>query len=228
MKLAKYVFGLGNPDSRYARSPHNLGFLFIDRMLAKFPSIEKDKTKLQDLWNCLVVAHKAEEISQNSNGSTVSHSQNDYPSTRIIPEHITLLASKPKTFMNLSGQAVREVYNKFSDRSAIQFVRNLIVVHDDVDLPEWQIKMKDGRINGGHRGHNGVRNIGECMCQAGLNREQSTWFMRIRIGCKRTYNGPLRDYVLSDMQADEWKEWGRRIDEYLDSKEFLGLALAVG
>lgn len=62
-----------------------------------------------------------------------------------------VLALKPMTYMNLSGEAVGE---------AARFYRippgNVVVFHDELDLPPGRIRMKKG---GGHAGHNGLRSI---------------------------------------------------------------------
>ena len=196
MKFAKYFFCLGNPGAQYDRSPHNLGFLFADRLMAYFPTIPHQKTKLQATWACLVA------------------------------ENIAIMVSKPSTFMNLSGQAVREVYNKISSTSGAEFVGQIIVVHDDVDLTDKSIQLKDGRVNGGHRGHNGLRNIGEQLGYLGLNKQQSVAFWRIRLGCKKAYQGQLNQYVLQNMPADEWDEWGKMMDSYITSPQFRELLLS--
>jgi peptidyl-tRNA hydrolase, PTH1 family len=58
---------------------------------------------------------------------------------------------QPMTFMNLSGQAVGSVANYFKIDAA-----DILVVHDELDLPAGQVKLKFG---GGHGGHNGLRDI---------------------------------------------------------------------
>ena len=193
MKFAKYFFCLGNPGAQYGKSPHNLGFLFADRLIANFPSIPQQKSKFQQLWTCL------------------------------ISNNTAILLSKPNTFMNLSGQAVKEVYDKVCNMNLSDFIAQTVVVHDDVDLADKELRLKDGKINGGHRGHNGLRNIGERFGHLGLNKQESVGFWRIRLGCKKTYQGQLNQYVLQNMPSDEWNEWGKLIDAYLLSSEFKAL-----
>src|SRR5512142_682823 len=62
-----------------------------------------------------------------------------------------VLALKPMTFMNLSGRAVAHVlrYYKLG-------IENLVVVHDELDLPLGRMRMKQG---GGLAGHNGLKSI---------------------------------------------------------------------
>jgi len=98
------------------------------------------------------------------------------------------LLAKPQTYMNDSGRAVaailRETYTTVSD---------LIVVHDELDLPLGFVRVKTG---GGHGGHNGLRSLIE---QLG-----SPDFMRVRIGIGRPEPGrDPADYVLSPFFAVE-------------------------
>jgi PTH1 family peptidyl-tRNA hydrolase len=99
-----------------------------------------------------------------------------------------VLLVKPQTYMNLSGQAVAPLVGRYR-----QAGEQLMVIHDDLDLPLGAIKVKR---RGGDAGHLGVRSIIECL--------GSGAFVRIRMGIGR----PLRkedivDYVLSPFSADE-------------------------
>ena len=86
---------------------------------------------------------------------------------------------KPQTFMNNSGRAVGG-----------QRVGDLIVVHDDLDLPEGGVRVK---VGGGAGGHNGLRSI---IGQLGND------FVRVRIGVGRPPPGmSVTDYVLGKMNA---------------------------
>jgi PTH1 family peptidyl-tRNA hydrolase len=62
-----------------------------------------------------------------------------------------LLLLKPQTFMNLSGRSVSEAmrFHKLS-------FKDLVVIHDDLDIPFGSVKLKEG---GGHAGHNGLRSL---------------------------------------------------------------------
>ncbi|MGF1470236.1 MAG: aminoacyl-tRNA hydrolase [Rubrobacteraceae bacterium] len=86
---------------------------------------------------------------------------------------------KPQTFMNNSGQAVGG-----------HRVGDLVVVHDDLDLPEGAVRVKAG---GGAGGHNGLRSI---IGQLGND------FVRVRVGVGRPPAGmTVTDYVLGKMNA---------------------------
>ena len=98
---------------------------------------------------------------------------------------------KPETFMNLSGQAVQPVaaYKKIE-------VNDILVVHDDVDLPAFDLRIKRG---GGDGGHNGLKSITE---QLGNN-----YYIRIRVGVGRPENPNMdtADWVLSALPANAFE-----------------------
>jgi len=97
-----------------------------------------------------------------------------------IGDHRVLLV-KPQTFMNLSGQSVRQVID-FYQKTA----EDLIVVHDDLDLPFGTVRIK---VGGGDGGHKGVRSLMDHLGNAA--------FTRVRLGIGKP---PFRDdteyYVL--------------------------------
>ena len=116
-----------------------------------------------------------------------------------------LILLKPLTFMILSGQAVMQ---------ALQFhklpLSQLIVVHDDLDLPFGTIRLKQG---GGHGGHNGLRSI---MGQLGKGD-----FTRLRIGIGRPTHGDTTNYVLGTIPPAEMELLPRVLDGGLDMLEMM-------
>jgi peptidyl-tRNA hydrolase, PTH1 family len=105
---------------------------------------------------------------------------------RIDSEEAVLV--KPQTFMNDSGRAVAAIL-----RDAYKTISDLIVLHDDLDLPLGSVRVK---IGGGHGGHNGLRSIIEYL--------GSSEFIRVRIGISRpALNMDAADYVLSPFLAEE-------------------------
>lgn len=96
---------------------------------------------------------------------------------------------KPQTFMNLSGQSVAKAIRHYKLTP-----KQLVVLHDEVELPTGEVRYKFG---GGHKGHNGLRSI---MSVLG-----SGDFHRIRIGVGRPQddaNG-IADYLLSFQPKEE-------------------------
>lgn len=89
---------------------------------------------------------------------------------------------KPLTFMNRSGQSVVSLARYFDLRP-----EQMLVVHDELDLPAGQVRLKQG---GGHAGHNGLRDI--------MSALGSRDFWRLRIGIDHPQErGRVVDYVLS-------------------------------
>jgi len=101
-----------------------------------------------------------------------------------------LLLLKPETFMNLSGESVG---------ACAQFYRiepnELLVVHDDVELPFGTALARAG---GGLGGHNGLRDIARVL--------GSRDFLRFRVGISRPTRGDVASYVLSRFTPEEERE----------------------
>lgn len=99
-----------------------------------------------------------------------------------------VLAVKPQTFMNLSGQAVGEAMRFYKLSPA-----DVIVFHDELDLAPGKLKVKQG---GGHAGHNGLRSIA---AHIGAD------FPRVRLGIGHPGSKDrVTGYVLSDFAKSEW------------------------
>lgn len=94
---------------------------------------------------------------------------------------------EPLTYMNLSGESVQKALAFFKVG-----LDELIVVHDELDLPFGQLRIK---VGGGTAGHNGLRSI---VAQCGGN-----GFTRVRVGIGRPRSGSVEGYVLSDFNSDE-------------------------
>lgn len=93
-----------------------------------------------------------------------------------------IVIAKPQTYMNLSGEAVRELMGRYREDAA-----GLLIVYDDIDIDTGVIRV---RREGSAGTHNGMRNI-----IALLGRQD---FARVRIGVGRPPKDfPLADYVLS-------------------------------
>ncbi len=99
----------------------------------------------------------------------------------------TVRLIKPGTFMNRSGQSVRKVLDYYNLP-----VEQLLVVHDELDLPPGVARLKKG---GGHGGHNGLRDI---LATCGPD------FLRLRLGIGHPGHKDLvTDYVLHAPGKDE-------------------------
>ena len=116
-----------------------------------------------------------------------------------------VLLLKPQTFMNLSGRSVAEAlrFHKLT-------LNDLIVIHDELDIPYGQLKLKDG---GGHAGHNGLRSLAQDLGGGG--------YLRLRIGISRPAHGAVADYVLSNFSKEEMKDLPWVLDGAADCLELL-------
>lgn len=103
-------------------------------------------------------------------------------------EAVAVLA--PQTFMNLSGDSVQPAAAFLKVPAA-----NVIVVHDELDIPFGEVRLKQG---GGHAGHNGLRSI--------MQRLGTPDFVRVRIGIGRpppSFPGDVAAFVLRNFEATE-------------------------
>ena len=98
-----------------------------------------------------------------------------------------LFLLKPQTYMNLSGRSVAAALRYYKLSPA-----DLIVIHDELDIPFGQVKIKE---SGGHGGHNGLRSLMEEL--------GSGDFLRIRVGIGRPAKGDPVKYVLGNFGKDE-------------------------
>ncbi len=106
-----------------------------------------------------------------------------------IKDHAVMLA-KPMAFMNRSGEPVQKLAAYFKIPS-----KELIVVHDDIDLAFGRLKIKE---KGGHGGHKGLKSIIRAVGQDA--------FVRVRIGIGRSETGnSVSDHVLGRFYDDEAK-----------------------
>ena len=188
------VVGLGNPGRKYVNTRHNIGRDILLEIINRgdFSDVQTDR-----------YAH-----SLISDGYVTS--------ARVLPREATdtagrLIIALPETFMNRSGEAVRELMKKYSLTH-----EEVVVVYDDIDLPFGRVKISKDRGDGGH---NGVKSI---VAQVGTKN-----FSRIRIGiCPTNETGekskPHKDvvsrYVLGHLSPKETEAFAlviERVEEAL-------------
>ena len=120
----------------------------------------------------------ADELARRHGGSWRMRKKAEAAPITLGLQDVTLL--KPTTFMNNSGSALAG-HNRAED---------LIVVHDDLDLPEGDVRVK---VGGGAGGHNGLRSV--------IGRHGPD-FVRVRVGIGRPPPGMgVTDYVLGKMNS---------------------------
>ena len=174
---------LGNPGKEYFRNRHNVGFLLAEKL--PFGNALPWQNKFKGLYAGMDRDRLAEFIS-----SGISADSGESPRLHFI---------KPQTFMNLSGESVSRAASFFKIKSD-----NVLVVHDELELPMGTVSLK---FSGGLGGHNGLRSM-----KASLGTAD---FWRLRIGIGRPDSrlpgegGPpgsgegIVDWVLSDFSDAE-------------------------
>jgi PTH1 family peptidyl-tRNA hydrolase len=109
---------------------------------------------------------------------------------------------KPLTYMNRSGEAVRDVIEATGVTG-----EQLLVVHDDLDLPSDAVRVK---VGGGHGGNNGLRSI--------LSEAEAGEFVRVRLGIGR--EDRTRDaaaWVLEQFEETETKQLQQLVERGADA-----------
>lgn len=112
----------------------------------------------------------------------------------------------PITYMNESGQAVGALVRRFR----IPSVAQIIVVHDELDLPPGEMKVK---VGGGLAGHNGLRSMKQHL------HDQD--FIRVRIGVGKPPSGAGKNYVLSKVPKGERELLDITIADAADAVEMI-------
>ncbi len=136
-------------------------------------------------------------------GNFKSKFKGEYAEGNIQKEKVMVL--KPTTYMNLSGESVRAICQFFKIPT-----ENVIVFHDDMDLPVGKIKVKTG---GGSGGHNGIKSIDTHL---GNN------YMRVRIGVsKPERKEQVVDWVLSNFSSTDKTILADELDLVADNMSLL-------
>jgi len=186
-KLMILIIGLGNPGKKYQLTRHNIGFQVVEEF-AKENNFPKFKL-FKELSSLI--------------------SEEKFNDEKII-------LAKPKTFMNLSGKAVKSLIKCYNLTSHGRLSGNLWVVHDDIDLPLGKIRIAIGR---GAAGHKGVESI--------IKELGTKNFVRFRIGIQPKFGKPKNPegFVLQKFNKEE-----ERIVKEIIKKtaEAIGFALKEG
>ena len=141
------IVGLGNPGDKFTNTRHNLGFEVIDALVRKLGERGRGKGESWETQQ----KFKAEI-------SKINFTLNASP--------LTLILAKPLTFMNLSGMAISSIAQYFKIKP-----EEIIIIHDELDLPLGHIKI---RVGGSDAGHHGIESIIKS-----LGTEK---FIRVRLG----------------------------------------------
>lgn len=112
---------------------------------------------------------------------------------------------KPETYMNLSGESVGPLCSFFKITP-----EEVLVVHDEVDLPFGQIQFKKG---GGFAGHNGLKSIAQHL--------NTPNFYRLRMGIGRPEKGSMSSWVLGKFPKEQDTELGVVMESTSKALDFL-------
>lgn len=185
-KKIRMVAGLGNPGDEYENTRHNAGFKSID-VLATQAGVTYWKNQL---------------------GALVATIQVHDPEAEGGRREVVLV--KPQSYMNASGGPISKLCAQYKIHA-----EELLVIHDELDIPEGDVRVK---VGGGHAGHNGLRSI--------IDKMGSRDFSRIRTGIG---NPPGRmavaDFVLKQFRPKELEDFE---DTCARAADAAGLALTQG
>ena len=123
----------------------------------------------------------------------------DYTMINRNGEKIYIL--KPLTYMNLSGEAVAPFMKYFGIEP-----EDLVVVHDDLDLPVGKIRL---RQSGSCGGQNGMRNIIDLLGDSNIK--------RVRVGIGKDPLIPVVDYVLGKTKKEDLEVYNQALDKASDA-----------
>ncbi len=117
-----------------------------------------------------------------------------------------VVLAKPKTFMNLSGKMVGSFLKSYKLKP-----NNLIIIHDDIDLPLGKVKIVKNRGAGGHKG------VESIIKELGTKN-----FIRFRIGIQPKFGKPKSPerFVLQNFNKDEEKILKEVIEKIIEAIEF--------
>ncbi|MEE0279581.1 MAG: aminoacyl-tRNA hydrolase [Collinsella bouchesdurhonensis] len=164
----RMIAGLGNPGEEYAQTRHNAGFKAIDE-LARQANVTYWKNQAG-----------AEVASIKVNDAEAEGGKRE------------VILVKPQSYMNTSGGPISKLCAQYKVS-----VEELLVIHDELDIPAGDVRIK---VGGGHAGHNGLRSI--------IDKMGSRDFSRVRVGIG---NPPGRmsvaDFVLKQLRSREAEDF---------------------
>jgi PTH1 family peptidyl-tRNA hydrolase len=180
------IVGLGNPGPAYSGHRHNVGSMVVDELAARTSaSLRTHKAR----------AAAAEVRLPGPQGGTPAGASG-----------ARAIIAKPLSFMNESGGPVAGLLSFYKVP-----VENLIVIHDELDIPFAEVRLK---LGGGEGGHNGLRSITKSV--------GTRDYLRVRVGIGRPPGRmDAADYVLHDFSSTERSEVPLLVGDAADAVERL-------
>ena len=182
------VVGLGNPGPQYAGNRHNVGQMVLDELARRAGAS---------------FGSKGGVLSRRPQAATAEVRIGTLPGGAPGPRAVL---AKPTTFMNTSGgpvAALARYYDVPPDR--------VVLVHDELDIPFGEIKLK---LGGGEGGHNGLRDTSKAL--------GTKDYLRVRVGIGRPPGRmDAADFVLRDFAKPEQKDLPFLLDDAADAVELV-------
>jgi len=176
------IVGLGNPGPAYAGHRHNVGAMTVAELASRAAASLR--------------SHKARAVAADVRLGIL-------PGGAPGPKAVI---ATPLSFMNESGGPVAALMSFYKIP-----VENLIVIHDDLDIPFADVRLKRG---GGEGGHNGLRSITKSV--------GTRDYLRVRVGIGRPPGRmDAADYVLHDFSGTERSEVPLLVSDAADAAERL-------
>ncbi len=210
------IVGLGNPGPQYQNNRHNIGFraleLYADKHRIDLSRMQF-KAKVGDGW---ISKPPTVESTRAIGNTTVDAGGSSRPSTSLdLPQRQKVLLVKPLTYMNNSGEAVAALAHFYKIEP-----EEILVIHDDLDLPPAKIRLRPG---GGAGGQKGVKSITQKLGTPN--------YARLRIGIGRP-PGRMQaaSYVLQNFlpkEAELFVPLGSIVCQAIDSWLFDGIDHAM-
>ncbi|GAB3078105.1 aminoacyl-tRNA hydrolase [Pedococcus soli] len=176
------MVGLGNPGPTYAGNRHNVGAMVVDELARR--------------GSASLTKHKARAVAATIR---IGMLPGGAPGPRAV-------IGVPLSYMNESGGPVKALMSFFSVDPD-----HLVVIHDELDIPAGDVRLKKG---GGEGGHNGLRSISSSL--------GTKDYLRVRVGIGRPPGRmDAADFVLRDFSPTERKELPFLLDAAADAAEMV-------
>lgn len=188
----KLVVFLGNPGEKYAKTRHNVGFLFADFLQEAW---NLSHFVMQKKWNAEWVKEAFYPPSDKGGRARIEDREN-------LGGKRDVIFLKPQTFMNLSGHSVQKAAHFFAIPK-----EDILVCYDDADqlLGSWKYKVK-----GGAGGQKGMQSIIELLGSKELQ--------RLKIGIRKEHDDKAGEFVLKPFSGEDLETLEKQIFPELEER----------
>jgi peptidyl-tRNA hydrolase, PTH1 family len=182
------VVGLGNPGTQYAGNRHNVGHMVLDELARRCSATFSSSGGL--------LGRRPQAVTADVRLGVLP---GGVPGPRVV-------LAKPTTYMNVSGGPVAALARYYDVGP-----EKVVMVHDELDIPFADVRLKRG---GGEGGHNGLRDTTKAL--------GTKDYIRVRVGVGRPPGRmDAADYVLRDFSSTERKDLAWLVDAAADAVELV-------